>query len=94
MTEALTQAQPLTAEMMDVASHRVHNFESFGRAVADHVMRVARSQEIDGTAVKVPAEFTVRSSTVGDRGPVLRSGCVDVCLGVPGFELCVHVQWE
>ena len=81
----------LTPELVGTGASRAHSYESFGRAVVAHALRAAaKSGTLGALTTTVPAEFTVRSSTTEDRGPVIRSGCIDVCI----FDVCVHVQWE
>lgn len=81
----------LTPELVSTGAARVHTYESFGRAIIGQALRAAAKSETLGTdAATIPTEITIRSSTTEDRGPVLRSGCIDVCI----LDVCVHVEWQ
>jgi hypothetical protein len=91
MNDQNAQIIPLTADMLELGSHRVHSYESFGRAVLSHAMKLAvESKALNAGIAKVPLEVSFKSGTFVNRGPEDRTVCIDACIG----PVCIHVFVE
>lgn len=91
MTRNSLQTAVLTVDQLELAAHRVHDYDSFGRAVLNHVFREAVQKEavIDGVA-RVPLEVVLKPGPTLGRDPQGRTVCIDACIG----PVCIHVFVE
>jgi len=83
-------ALKLTPENVGKAAMRTNTYESFGRALAAHVLQTAAATKLGTDVATVPLEVTLRPSLTGGRTPTLSSVCIDMCVG----PVCIHVFVE
>jgi hypothetical protein len=83
-------ALKLTPENVGKAAIRTNTYESFGRALAAHVLQTAAQSKLGTDVATVPLEFTLRPSLTAGRDPAISTVCIDMCVG----PICIHVFVE
>ena len=83
-------ALTLTPELVRTAATRTNTYESFGRALAAHVLQTAANAKLGTELATVSLEFTLRPSLTASRDPAIRTVCIDICVG----PVCLHVFVE
>ena len=78
-------ALTLTPELVRTAATRTNTYESFGRALAAHVLQTAANAKLGTELATVSLEFTLRPSLTA-----IRTVCIDICVG----PVCLHVFVE
>ena len=91
MARSAASLAPLTVDDLELAMHRVNDYESFGRSIVAQALRSAvQSAALQDGEVRVPTEVVIRSGATPDRDPTKRTVCIDVCV----FDACLHVFVE
>jgi hypothetical protein len=78
----------LTSGLLHSTGASLHTPESFGRAVISAALTAMAREDGSLDERTLPASFSVRTLRTQTDAP---PACIDVCVGILGAEVCIHV---
>jgi len=76
------------ADVIHSLAASLHTPESFGRALIAQAIKASAANDMDGTEMPVTINVRPVGGALRDSQPV----CIDVCAGIFGAEICIHVE--